>query len=74
MVAGETLPVRTYRWVETIPAGWTVIVGHDVRSRTAPPIMANAAGGRAIFLDTGAGAGGRLSWIDLPGEVIGGIG
>ena len=27
-----------------------------------------AAGGTAVFLDTGAGKGGHLSWIDLPGE------
>jgi protein phosphatase len=25
----------------------------------------NAAGGVAVFLDTGAGKGGHLSWIDL---------
>jgi len=26
----------------------------------------NAAGGTAVFLDTGAGKGGHLSWLDLP--------
>ncbi|MEI6643150.1 MAG: metallophosphoesterase [Novosphingobium sp.] len=74
MVAGEALPIRTYQWVETIPAAWTVIAGHDVRSRETPLVMTNRAGGRAIFLDTGAGAGGRLSWIDLPEETVGQIG
>jgi Calcineurin-like phosphoesterase len=71
MVEGDSLPVRTYRWVETIPAGWTVIAGHDVRSRDAPLIVTNTAGGRVIFLDTGAGMNGRLSWIDLPDELVG---
>ena len=28
------------------------------------------AGGQAVFLDTGSGKGGRLSWIDLPEERI----
>lgn len=74
MVDGEALPRRTYQWIETIPGGMTVIAGHDVRSQETPPIVTNAAGGRAIFLDTGAGAGGRLSWVDLPGETIGQIG
>ncbi len=74
MVPDEALPVRTYRWVDTIPSGLTVVAGHDVRSREAPLIQTNAAGGRAIFLDTGSGAGGRLSWIDLPDETIGQIG
>lgn len=74
MEPGQTLPTRTYRWLDRIPSGWTVVAGHDVRSREAPVIASNAAGGRAIFLDTGAGAGGRLSWIDLPDEHIGQIG
>lgn len=74
MEAGQALPTRTYRWLDGIPSGLTVIAGHDVRSREAPLVATGAAGGRAIFLDTGAGAGGRLSWIDLPDEQIGQIG
>jgi protein phosphatase len=27
----------------------------------------NADGGRAVFLDTGAGKGGHLSWMDIDG-------
>jgi len=27
----------------------------------------NEAGGRAVFMDTGAGKGGHLSWMDLDG-------
>ncbi len=60
-------PERSLRWVDRIPAGMTVYVGHDRRSGDGRPyIRAGAAGGRAIFLDTGAGKGGHLSWIDLP--------
>ncbi len=62
-------PERVVRWVDRIPAGITVYCGHDQRSTDGRPyIRAGAAGGRAIFLDTGAGKGGHLSWIDLPAE------
>jgi len=63
-------PVRTHGWVDALPAGLTAIVGHDVRSAEAPLVVAGARGGRAIFLDTGSGKDGRLSWIDLPEERI----
>jgi protein phosphatase len=60
-------PERSLRWVDRIPAGFTVYCGHDRRSRDGRPyIRANQDGGRAVFLDTGAGKGGHLSWIDLP--------
>jgi protein phosphatase len=29
-------------------------------------VQPGRAGGRAVFLDTGAGKGGHLSWLDLP--------
>jgi len=32
--------------------------------------MRGALGGRAIFLDTGAGKGGALAWIDVPFEAL----
>jgi hypothetical protein len=61
-------PVRSLRWVDRIPAGITVYCGHDRRSLDGRPyVRRGAAGGRAVFLDTGAGKGGHLSWIDLPG-------
>jgi hypothetical protein len=42
------------------------MVGHDNRSRDGRPLtMVNARGGRAVFLDTGAGKGGALAWQDL---------
>ncbi len=65
MEEGESLPRRTYGWVNTIPPGLTVVVGHDARSETAPMVSKNPLGGRAVFLDTGCGKGGTLSWMDL---------
>jgi protein phosphatase len=61
-------PERTLRWVDRIPADLTVYCGHDRRSTNGRPyIRQGALGGTAVFLDTGAGKGGHLSWIDLPG-------
>lgn len=60
-------PERLLRWVNHIPDGMTVYVGHDQRSRDGRPWIAHGdLGGSAVFLDTGAGKGGHLSWIDLP--------
>jgi protein phosphatase len=60
-------PERSLRWVDRIPAGLTVYCGHDQRSVDGRPyVRRGAAGGTAVFLDTGAGKGGHLSWIDLP--------
>jgi hypothetical protein len=60
-------PERIYEWVDRIPQGMTVYCGHDARARDGRPfVQQGAAGGRAVFLDTGAGKGGHLSWLDLP--------
>jgi protein phosphatase len=60
-------PERSLRWVDRIPAGITVYCGHDRRSTDGRPYVRHGAlGGTAVFLDTGAGKGGHLSWIDLP--------
>jgi protein phosphatase len=60
-------PERSLRWVDRIPAGLTVYCGHDRRSQNGRPYKRTGVlGGTAIFLDTGAGKGGHLSWIDLP--------
>lgn len=60
-------PERLHNWVHRIPSGITVYCGHELRSLNGRPFVAvSAAGGRAVFLDTGAGKGGHLSWIDLP--------
>jgi len=63
----DGFPERSLRWVDRIPAGLTVYCGHDRRSPDGRPlVLQGAAGGIAIFMDTGAGKGGHLSWIDLP--------
>ena len=60
-------PERVLRWVDRIPAGLTVYCGHDQRSTDGRPYVRHgASGGTAVFMDTGAGKGGHLSWIDLP--------
>jgi hypothetical protein len=60
-------PERSLRWVDRIPAGLTVFCGHDRRSHDGRPyVRQGMLGGTAVFLDTGAGKGGHLSWIDLP--------
>ncbi|BDG71251.1 metallophosphoesterase [Roseomonas fluvialis] len=65
-LAADGFPIRLVGWVDRIPAGITVMVGHDNRSRDGRPVtMTGARGGRAVFLDTGAGKGGALAWQDL---------
>jgi 3',5'-cyclic AMP phosphodiesterase CpdA len=60
-------PERSLRWVDRIPEGITVYCGHDCRSHDGRPYVRHGTqGGTAVFLDTGAGKGGHLSWIDLP--------
>lgn len=60
-------PERSLRWVDRIPADITVYCGHDRRSANGRPyVRTGAAGGVAVFMDTGAGKGGHLSWLDLP--------
>ncbi len=62
-------PERSLRWVDRIPAGVTVYCGHDTRSTDGRPyIRRGLNGGVAVFLDTGAGKGGHLSWLDFPAE------
>jgi hypothetical protein len=67
---GEThsdgYPVRLYNWIDEIPMGKIVVVGHDRMPIHNVPIESpltktNANGGKAIFLDTGCGKGGFLS-------------
>jgi protein phosphatase len=66
-IQADGFPERSLRWVNRIPPGMTVYVGHDRRSQDGRPLeQRSRAGGRAVFVDTGAGKGGHLSWIDLP--------
>jgi protein phosphatase len=63
---GAGRPERLLDWVDRIPANVTVYCGHDRRSQDGRPyIKINDVGGKAVFLDTGAGKGGHLSWIDV---------
>jgi hypothetical protein len=66
-------PVRYYDWVDELPNGITAVVGHDIRSTNKPFFHETDTGRRAIFLDTGCGKGGPLSFIDLPSETYGQI-
>jgi protein phosphatase len=62
----DGFPIRLTGWIDRIPPGLTVMVGHDNRSRDGrPATLVGARGGRAVFLDTGAGKGGALAWQDL---------
>lgn len=63
---GGRFPWRERDWIARVPAGLTVYCGHDSAYAGGRPRMCrNAAGGRVVVLDTGAGKGGHLSWIDL---------
>ena len=65
-VTGSGKPERLIRWVDDIPAGVTVYCGHDQRSSDGRPYVRHGRlGGTAVFLDTGAGKGGHLSWMDI---------
>ena len=60
-------PERRLNWVDHIPPGMTVYCGHDRRSTDGRPwVRPGRQGGSAIFMDTGAGKGGHLAWMDLP--------
>ncbi|HWT10247.1 MAG TPA: metallophosphoesterase [Roseomonas sp.] len=62
----DGFPIRLTGWIDRIPAGLTVLVGHDNRSVDGrPATMVGQRGGRAVFLDTGAGKGGALAWRDF---------
>jgi predicted kinase len=66
-VLGENIhyPNRIYNWVDRIPSGHRVIVGHDIRNTERPFVQSGSRGGEAIFLDTGSGKSGHLSTADL---------
>lgn len=67
---GETYPIRLYDWVDDVPAGIQLFVGHDPRPmigepdfdnfQLAPSVQKNSNGGVTVFLDTGSGKGGTL--------------
>jgi protein phosphatase len=67
LTTGSGRPERLLDWVNDVPCNITVYCGHDRRSTNGRPLLIpGAKGGKAVFVDTGAGKGGHLSWIDLP--------
>ena len=60
-------PVRLYHWIDDIPAGKTVIVGHDRTPfdhdvvLTEPKEVVGKKGGKVVFMDTGGGKGGHVT-------------
>ena len=58
-------PLRTYRWLDTVPAGVTVVIGHHPISDEAVLVRENPQGGRIIHLDCGAGKGRGLAAMRL---------
>jgi hypothetical protein len=67
---GQTYPARTYEWRHSVPKGITLMVGHDPAPLSEKPDFdnfqaepldfTNEKGGRVIWLDCGAGKGGKL--------------
>lgn len=64
----DGFPTRRYDWVDRMEAGTTTIIGHDKRKQVTT--VEGAEGGKMIHLDTGAGKGGHLSWMDIPAEEL----
>ena len=65
-IGADGYPIRLYNWVEDVPMGKTVVIGHDKQPVDNIPIekplhMTNKNGGKVIFMDTGCGKGGFLS-------------
>jgi protein phosphatase len=67
---GQEYPARTYEWIHAVPKDITLIVGHDPAPLNEKPDFdnfqlkpfdfTNDQGGRVIWLDCGAGKGGKL--------------
>ncbi len=65
-MGNDGYPVRLYNWINEIPMGKTVLVGHDRMpifnvAITEPMVRSNPNGGKAIFIDTGCGKSGFLT-------------
>lgn len=58
-------PLLSHSWVNSIPDQHMVVVGHEIRSDEAPVVQSGQLGGKALFIDTGSGKGGRLSTADF---------
>ncbi len=55
------------RWVDSVPRGLTVVVGHAVTESGVPETVEGRLGGRAVFADTGFWLGaGAAPVIEIP--------
>ena len=63
-------PWNNYSWIDSVPKNQFVIVGHNPKSFEAPVTNKNSLGGTTIFLDTGAGKGGKLSCVIIKDNKI----
>jgi protein phosphatase len=61
---------RSFNWLDDVPSGVTVLVGHSTVSTEGARERRNGAGGRIVHLDTGLQRSGRLTYIDVPAGVI----
>ena len=57
---------RSFTWLDRVPTGVTVMIGHSVASTDGLRERRNSQGGRIVHLDTGLERGGRLSYVDVP--------
>ncbi|MCB2011429.1 MAG: metallophosphoesterase [Geminicoccaceae bacterium] len=64
MPKADGKPVRLYRWVNEIPSGMTVVIGHDPCCDTCLLERPGQQGGRALHIDSAAGKGGPLSAVE----------
>lgn len=67
-------PERLYAWIEEVPMGQIVIVGHDRmpihdKPITEPMHITNNIGGKVIFMDTGCGKGGFLTGVVMKHDI-----
>jgi protein phosphatase len=61
-------PIRIYSWIDDVPPGLSVMVGHEALSTEDVVERCGSMGGRVVFCDTGCGKNGKLSWVDVMRE------
>lgn len=61
----DGFPNRKLDWVNEIPQGKTVLVGHHIVDNTKVSQLNGQNGGTAFFVDTGSSKGGMLSAVEL---------
>ena len=68
-------PVRLYRWVDEVPDGLVVVIGHDPCVGDVLLERRGVQGGRMIHLDSAAAKGGPVSALetDRSGRIVGAL-